>query len=44
MKKQIMAVLVALGALGGVAACEDPSDGPLEDAGEELDEAVDELE
>lgn len=43
MKKQIMAVLVGLGALGGAAACDDPTDGPLENAAEDLDEAVDEL-
>ena len=42
MKRQIMAVLVGLGALGGVAACED-NDGPLEEAAEDLDEAADEL-
>lgn len=43
MKRQILAVLVGLGALGGVAACEDASDGPMEEAGEDLDDAVDEL-
>lgn len=42
MKRQIMAVLVGLGALGGVAACED-NDGPLEEAAEDMDEAADEL-
>lgn len=41
MKRQILAVLVGLGALGGVAACED--DGPLEEAAEDMDEAADEL-
>ncbi len=44
MKNEIMAVLVGLGALGGAAACDDPNDGPLENAAEDLEEAVEELE
>ena len=43
MKKSLVALLVAMGAIGGVAAC-DSNDGPLEEAGEELDEAGDEVE
>ncbi|WP_018146663.1 hypothetical protein [Henriciella marina] len=43
MKKSIVALLVAMGAVGGVAAC-DTNDGPAEEAGEELDEAGDEME
>lgn len=43
MKKSLVAILVAMGAIGGVAACED-NDGPAEEAGEELDEAADDVE
>lgn len=43
MKKSLVALLVAMGAIGGVAACED-NDGPMEEAGEELDEAADDVE
>lgn len=43
MKKSIVALLVGMGAIGGVAAC-DSNDGPAEEAGEELDEAGDEME
>ncbi len=42
MKHQILAVMLGLGVLGGVAAC-DADDGPLEEAAEDLDHAVDEL-
>lgn len=43
MKKSLVAILVAMGAISGVAACED-NDGPMEEAGEELDEAADDVE
>ena len=43
MKKSILALLISMGAIGGVAAC-DTNDGPAEEAGEELDEAGDEVE
>ena len=42
MKHEILAVLLGLGVLGGVAAC-DANDGPLEEAAEDLDDAADEL-
>ena len=43
MKKSIVALLIGMGAIGGVAAC-DTNEGPAEEAGEELDEAGDEIE
>lgn len=42
MKKTIIALLFGLGAMGTLAAC-DSNDGPLEEAGEELDEAADDV-
>lgn len=43
MKKTMVALLFAIGAMGTLAAC-DSDDGPIEEAGEELDDAADELE
>lgn len=43
MKKTIIALLFGLGAMGTLAAC-DSNDGPLEEAGEELDEAAEDVE
>ena len=43
MKKSLVALLIGMGAVGGVAAC-DSNDGPAEEMGEEIDEAGDELE
>ena len=42
-KKPIVAFLFATAALTTVAAC-DSNDGPMEEAGEELDDAADEVE
>lgn len=42
MKKPIIAILMGLGAFG-LAAC-DTNDGPVEEMGEEIDEAADEVE
>ena len=42
MKKPLIAILFGLGALG-LAAC-DTNDGPVEEFGEEVDEAADEVE
>lgn len=46
MKKPIVAILITLGAFGSgfVAACSDADDGPVEEAGEEVDDAADEVE
>ena len=45
MKKSMLAILFALGAAGtGTLAACDTSDGPVEEAGEEVDEAADEVE
>lgn len=41
MKKQIAALLFGLGVFG-LAACED--DGPVEETGEEIDDAADDVE
>ncbi|WP_182481829.1 hypothetical protein [Henriciella algicola] len=43
MKKSLVALLIGMGAVGGIAAC-DSNDGPAEEMGEEIDEAGDELE
>ena len=43
MKKTFLALLIGMGAIGGVAAWED-NDGPMEEAGENLDEAADDME
>lgn len=43
MKKSLVALLIGMGAVGGVAAC-DSNDGPAEEMGEEIDEAGDEME
>jgi hypothetical protein len=43
MKKSLVALLIGMGAIGGVAACDD-NDGPAEEMGEEIDEAGDEME
>lgn len=45
MKKSLLALLFAMGAAGTttLAAC-DSNDGPIEEAGEELDEAADDVE
>ncbi|QYJ00980.1 hypothetical protein KUV46_00975 [Thalassovita mediterranea] len=43
MKKSLVALLIGMGAIGGVAAC-DSNDGPAEEMGEEIDEAGDEME
>lgn len=42
MKKPIIAILLGLGAFG-LAACED-NDGPVEEFGEEVDDAADDVE
>lgn len=42
MKKTLIALLISFGALGAVAAC-DANEGPMEEAGEEIDDAVDEI-
>lgn len=46
MKKSLVALMFAMGAAGTtmLAACEDANDGPVEEAGEEIDEAADEVE
>jgi hypothetical protein len=43
MKKTFLALLIGMGAIGGVVACAD-NDGPMEEAGEEMDEAADDVE
>ena len=43
MKKSLVALLIGMGAIGGVAAC-DTNDGPAEEMGEDIDEAGDEME
>jgi len=45
MKKPLLALLFAMGAVGtsALAAC-DSNDGPLEEAGEDMDEAADDVE
>lgn len=42
MKKAMIALFLSLGA-AGISAC-DTNDGPVEEAGEEIDEAADEIE
>ncbi len=43
MKKTFLALLIGMGAISGAVACAD-NDGPAEEAGEEIDEAADEVE
>ena len=42
MKKAMIALFLSLGA-AGISAC-DTNDGPVEEAGEEIDEAADDIE
>jgi predicted small secreted protein len=42
MKKAMIALFLSLGA-AGISAC-DTNDGPVEEAGEEIDDAADEIE
>lgn len=44
MKKTFLALLMGMGAISGVVACADANDGPVEEAGEEIDEAADDIE